>query len=552
MWSRVKKTTGDSRNTWTEYTDSQGSGTGQGRNATFTINLKVKSGSGNVKKPPNIAAKYDAIITYTDNSVYQIPSANFWTTETSSQANFEFTNPYPNKTVKTIQVKWYSYSSTATTCNLTYLGGTPIVLSTITDNPISLELDTAQRAKQVSATYTPKQDYNGYDAPWPPMARGNLFDQENAPRLKKIIDANGVLTNNGTAYAVAFYCEPNTTYTCTEFVTATFWRAACINQDPATAEDGAALTQVTRNASEGSITITTEADTVAIVMQYPSGIASTKQISVVLGADAPASYLPYENECPIGITVDLFATAGKNMTGIANYKSAAGVTWTVNADGTISTTGQATANTYLDVPVPSFLHGDYTYCGSPPNGSNATYYLYGRDQTLGARTKKWDGTTNSGYSYGTVPQQVKFTKGHNNVLRCYIASGVNTDGLVWTPMILKKGDNDATYTAPQNDEHTVNFAETIYGGTYYAGGAFDEEYVNIASYNGETINEPWLSSLDEYTPGGTPTTGAQVVYPANQVVKTVAADAVALNLIQGTNNVFANEADDITLSYEAE
>ena len=33
----------------------------------------------------------------------------------------------------------------------------------------------------------------------------------------------------------------------------------------------------------------------------------------------------------------------------------------------------------------------------------------------------------------------------------------------------------------------------------------------IASYNGETLVGPWVSSMDAYTQGGTPTTGAQVV-----------------------------------------
>jgi len=58
-------------------------------------------------------------------------------------------------------------------------------------------------------------------------------------------------------------------------------------------------------------------------------------------------------------------------------------------------------------------------------------------------------------------------------------------------------------------------AGTVYGGTFDAmTGVLTETMENIASYNGETIGEPWLSSYDAYTPGGTPTTGAQVVYTA--------------------------------------
>lgn len=551
MLTRIKKSAGTGGSgTWTEFTETKGSGTGQGRNVTFTIGLKVKSGYGNVKKPPNIAAKYDAIINYADSSVYQIPSANFWTTETTAQADFSFVNPYPSKTVTSITVKWYSYSSTATTCTLTYLGGTQPVISSITGNPIELTLTADQRAKQVRATYTPTQDLHGWSKPWAANGGGlaiNLAENVDWYDESQYNTSGSLVYNAKRAATGKMAVTGSKVYANWEYSPYTVRGILC-----AWDENDNLLDRTSSGFTSGTV-ITLPAGTTQIALTFYNAADHN------VNDEAPFGYvmvgegdtnIPYRNVCPIGITVDLFATAGKNMTGIASYKSAAGVTWTVNADGTISTTGQATANTYLDVPVPSFLIGDYTYCGSPPNGSNSTYYLYGRDQTLAARTKKWDGTTSSGYSYGTVPQQVKFIKGHNNVLRLYVASGVNTDGLVWTPMILKKGDNDTTYTAPQNDEHTVNFAETIYGGTYYAGGAFDEEYINIASYNGEAINEPWLSSLDEYTPGGTPTTGAQVVYPANQVVKTVAADSLPLDLHQGTNNIFANEADDISLSYE--
>jgi hypothetical protein len=55
---------------------------------------------------------------------------------------------------------------------------------------------------------------------------------------------------------------------------------------------------------------------------------------------------------------------------------------------------------------------------------------------------------------------------------------------------------------------------TVYGGTLdLTTGVLTVTHANIASYNGETINEPWISSEDVYTSGATPTTGAQVVYP---------------------------------------
>jgi hypothetical protein len=61
-----------------------------------------------------------------------------------------------------------------------------------------------------------------------------------------------------------------------------------------------------------------------------------------------------------------------------------------------------------------------------------------------------------------------------------------------------------TVTVPLND---------LYGGNVdVIGGQSKETWANISSYNGETISEPWLSSMDEYVSGATPTTGAQVTY----------------------------------------
>jgi hypothetical protein len=73
-------------------------------------------------------------------------------------------------------------------------------------------------------------------------------------------------------------------------------------------------------------------------------------------------------------------------------------------------------------------------------------------------------------------------------------------------------DNNDTYTIPFKD--TSDNPITVYGGGIdVTGGKLTVTHANIASYNGETINEPWISSEDVYTQGATPTTGAQVVYP---------------------------------------
>ena len=73
-------------------------------------------------------------------------------------------------------------------------------------------------------------------------------------------------------------------------------------------------------------------------------------------------------------------------------------------------------------------------------------------------------------------------------------------------------------TAYQPFGTTYNVSWQTEAGTVYGGylnvttGKLIASLANIASYNGESINEPWISSMDAYVPGATPTTGAQVVY----------------------------------------
>ena len=80
------------------------------------------------------------------------------------------------------------------------------------------------------------------------------------------------------------------------------------------------------------------------------------------------------------------------------------------------------------------------------------------------------------------------------------------------------GHTDVTVTVASTsggsgDDYTVSLGSTYYGGTLgVTTGELEVTWENIASYAGETLPGEWLSSLDEYTALGTPTTGAQVVY----------------------------------------
>lgn len=95
---------------------------------------------------------------------------------------------------------------------------------------------------------------------------------------------------------------------------------------------------------------------------------------------------------------------------------------------------------------------------------------------------------------------------------------------------------------------TVQLGQTVYGGTLnVTTGELTVETANIASYNGETIGEPWWSSMDEYVAGATPTTGAQVVYTL-ATPTTVSLTPTQLALLEGYN-ILTTDGNNINLRY---
>ena len=92
----------------------------------------------------------------------------------------------------------------------------------------------------------------------------------------------------------------------------------------------------------------------------------------------------------------------------------------------------------------------------------------------------------------------------------------------------------------------TSVAGTVYGGSLdVVTGVLTSTMANIASYNGETITEPWLSSMDAYVSGATPTTGAQVVYTLATPL-TYQLTPQEVSALVGTNNVWS-EGDSVSV-----
>lgn len=151
-------------------------------------------------------------------------------------------------------------------------------------------------------------------------------------------------------------------------------------------------------------------------------------------------------ETEIGVAAALGAKNFLKVTG--QTQTLNGVTFTVNNDQTVSLSGTATATTTFlvvdNATSNAIPNGNYVLTGCPSGGGSTAYdlrwYLYSSgksayDQGSGASVNKTGNTTSSN-------------------IAILVRSGVNTDGLIFRPMLRRAEITDSTYApyAPTNRE----------------------------------------------------------------------------------------------------
>ena len=96
---------------------------------------------------------------------------------------------------------------------------------------------------------------------------------------------------------------------------------------------------------------------------------------------------------------------------------------------------------------------------------------------------------------------------------------------------------------------TIPLGQTVYGAEVdVVNGILKITDGYIASYNGETLPSTWISSMDEYAEGTTPTTGAEVCYElANPII--INLTPTLIKSLEGTNNLSVDCGEVIELEY---
>lgn len=162
-----------------------------------------------------------------------------------------------------------------------------------------------------------------------------------------------------------------------------------------------------------------------------------------------------------GWTGATLTRCGKNLLKTAGAtKTVNGITFTVNADGSVTANGTATDVTVYQfdstkgIPV-----GSYILSGCPAGGGGSTYSVRLRVYTKADKTT-YDDFDDSGNG-GTVNKSAGYDVVHSVIIR----KGYEAKELRFYPMLRLASDTDDTYEPYSGDNYTADFGQTIYGGT---------------------------------------------------------------------------------------
>lgn len=299
------------------------------------------------------------------------------------------------------------------------------------------------------------------------------------------------------------------------------------------------------------------------IVSFQGNGSTVRNLSVAI--DPVQDLHGYSNPWPSGggknlIPMTLEQLKAQNIGGIwdGNKYTFNSLDFTVltNATGAvvgIEVSGTPSANTIFHVYDTVTLENGESYIlnGCPPGGSGSTYrQVYLAETNVG--------------EYGSGAN----ITGDNNthVLVIIVSAGAQINKTFY-PMIRLASVDDPSF-APYSNVCPISgwmganiYLESVYdptaepkisvawqteAGTVYGGslnvtaGALASEWGNIASYNGEALPGEWISSEDVYVPGGTPTTGAQVIYRLSAPVAYKLTPQEEVQTLSGSNDLWAD------------
>ena len=406
-----------------------------------------------------------------------------------------------------------------------------------------------------STTIIPVQNLNGYDNPYPAGGGKNKFDIDTAyaDTSKFTIAGNKVTAKLGDFSNVLINIPE-------ELVGVQLTFSAKLNNVPENTNSVLTRAIVNESAINGSrvnadntgyssVTFTPTSTNDSVLFAYTNNgtnIITIDDIQLEVGSSRTA-YAPYSNICPItGWSQAKISRTAKNILSndVFSSDSKQGLTYTYNADGTMTVSGTASANSYAASSWVSFPI-DVIVNGVPVDGS-------GNVINQGIYIQVYTGATGTGGDVHANDTSLVIPANTPFMIRLRINNGIAISGSVlFTPMVRVATDTDYTFEPYNDTVYTITFpdaAGTVYGGTLdVTTGVLTVTDAQIASYNGETLPSTWISDRDVYAVGTTPTTGAQVVYKL-ATPQTFALTPTQILPLQGVNNIWSDTGT-LTLKY---
>ncbi|MBR2707324.1 MAG: hypothetical protein IKE74_08860 [Mogibacterium sp.] len=196
------------------------------------------------------------------------------------------------------------------------------------------------------------------------------------------------------------------------------------------------------------------------------------------GDPSPSNVRPISGQSTVTVT-----RTGKNLLQLtATSRTLNGVTFTVNADGTITANGTCTAAAWYQIATVT-LNGEYIISGCPSGGSSTTYSIV--SQGVQTVTEYGDGAT------------VNYD-GTNKIVYIYIYNGATVNNIVFKPMIRNTG-TDTTFEPYTSTSYPYTLGQNVYGGSVdLATGVLTVDRASI-TYDGSS-DESWIkgSTADAY------------------------------------------------------
>lgn len=304
--------------------------------------------------------------------------------------------------------------------------------------------------KSLSVAIEPVQDLHGYDTPWPEGGGVNKLDANYTETFTTSKDFS-ISIPSGTQVWVY---RDSFTYT-TE-------PSSGAKRPHAVFYNGSTVVGSVWVNPDGKISQVTLTGDATIIRIFANGLDWTASQGVevtIKGLEVsytkPAAWTPYSNICPItGWTGAKVTRTGKNLLpSINETRTINGITWTKNADGSVTLDGTATANSVYDFGRGSLTLKAGTYTTKEQSSGGILLTVFHVVNGSASVLLSGGGT-------------FTLTQDESIFLRYFVASGKTVSKTIYPQIEI--GSTATAYEPYQGETYDIEFpseAGTVYGGT---------------------------------------------------------------------------------------